>query len=86
MKRRPFVWTALLVATHLTVTAAAPQRVVMAGINNFWRVDDTVSTGGTITSREMAIPELKRRGIRSVVNLAGGADAEAERVRSKPRG
>jgi protein tyrosine phosphatase (PTP) superfamily phosphohydrolase (DUF442 family) len=43
-------------------------------------VDDTVSTGGTITSREMAIPELKRRGIRSVVNLAGGADAEAERV------
>jgi hypothetical protein len=35
MKRRPFVWTALLVATHLTLTAAAPQRVVMAGINNF---------------------------------------------------
>ncbi len=58
---------------------AQPQRVAVAGINNFWRVDNIVSTGGTITSREMAIPILKQRGIKTVINLAGGADAEAER-------
>jgi protein tyrosine phosphatase (PTP) superfamily phosphohydrolase (DUF442 family) len=56
------------------------ERLTVPGINNFWRVDATVSTGGTITSREMAIPELKKRGIRSVVNLAGGPEAEAERA------
>src|SRR4026209_892089 len=80
MKRRTFVWTSVVIAAHVSVLAAAPQRVAIAGINNFWRVDDTISTGGTITSREMAVPELKRRGIRSVINLAGGADAEAERA------
>ena len=62
------------------VAAQGIQRLTVPGINNFWRVDSTVSTGGTITSREMAIPELKRRGIRSVINLAGGPEAEAERA------
>ena len=80
MKPRTLVWASLAVAAHISVAAAAPQRVAIAGINNFWQVDDTISTGGTITSREMAIPELKRRGIRSVINLAGGAEAEAERT------
>src|SRR5262245_65480435 len=70
----------LLALIPATGSAQTIQRATIAGINNFWRVDDTVSTGGTITSREMAIPELKRRGIRSVINLAGGADAEAERT------
>jgi protein tyrosine phosphatase (PTP) superfamily phosphohydrolase (DUF442 family) len=63
-----------------TAPAQAIQRLTVPGINNFWRVDETVSTGGTITSREMAVPELKRRGIRTVINLAGGADADAERT------
>jgi protein tyrosine phosphatase (PTP) superfamily phosphohydrolase (DUF442 family) len=63
-----------------TASAQTIQRLTVPGINNFWRVDDTVSTGGTITSREMAVPELKRRGIRTVINLAGGADADAERT------
>ena len=70
----------LVVVIAATGSAQTIQRVTIAGINNFWRVDDTVSTGGTITSREMAVPELKRRGIRSVINLAGGAEAEAERT------
>ena len=56
------------------------QKVTIAGVNNFWRVDNTVSTGGTITSRDMAVPALKGRGIRTVINLAGGADADAERT------
>ncbi len=70
----------LLAGTAATGSAQTIQRFTIAGINNFWRVDDTISTGGTITSREMAIPELTRRGIRSVINLAGGAEAEAERT------
>ncbi len=77
---------AAAIAFLLLGCAAAPasaqtiQRLTVPGINNFWRVDDTVSTGGTITSREMAVPELKRRGIRTVINLAGGAEADAERA------
>src|SRR5215468_6714045 len=70
----------LVAGVAATGSAQTIQRAKIAGINNFWRVDDTVSTGGTITSRAMAVPELKRRGIRSVINLAGGADAEAERT------
>jgi phosphoribosylpyrophosphate synthetase len=58
-----------------TGSAQTIQRLTVPGINNFWHVDDTVSTGGTITSREMAVPELKRRGIRTVINLAGGPEA-----------
>jgi protein tyrosine phosphatase (PTP) superfamily phosphohydrolase (DUF442 family) len=64
---------------HVSVAAAQPQRIAVTGINNYWRVDDSVSTGGTITSRETAIPMLKQRGIKTVINLAGGAEAEAER-------
>ena len=70
----------LFPGTVATASAQAIQKIAIAGINNFWRVDNTVSTGGTITSREMAIPVLKRRGIRTVINLAGGADADAERT------
>jgi protein tyrosine phosphatase (PTP) superfamily phosphohydrolase (DUF442 family) len=60
-------------------SAQGIQKVTVPGVNNFWRVDNTVSTGGTITSRETAVPVLKKRGIRTVINLAGGAEAEAER-------
>lgn len=74
--------TALLWCVCAAAAASAQpiQRLTVPGINNFWRVDGNVSTGGTITSRETAIPELKRLGIRTVINLAGGADAEAERM------
>jgi len=80
MKHRTLLWVGVVVvmAMHASIAAAQPQRVAIAGINNFWRVDNIVSTGGTITSREMAIPILKQRGIKTVINLAGGADAEAE--------
>src|SRR5258705_923318 len=69
----------LCAAATATGSAQAIQRFTVLGINNFWHVDSTISTGGTITSREMAVPELKRRGIRTVINLAGGPDAQAER-------
>jgi protein tyrosine phosphatase (PTP) superfamily phosphohydrolase (DUF442 family) len=72
-----FVFALFFVAS--SSPAQGIQKVAIPGINNFWRVNADVSTGGTITSREMAVPMLKQRGIRTVINLAGGADADAER-------
>jgi protein tyrosine phosphatase (PTP) superfamily phosphohydrolase (DUF442 family) len=72
------VFLALLFET--VVGAQGIQRLTVPGINNFWRVDATVSTGGSITSRKTAIPELKHLGIRTVINLAGGPDEQAERT------
>jgi len=70
MKPNLLRWSSLLAAlaclpavTPLT-WAQGSQRVTVPGINNFWFVDKTVSTGGSITSREMAMPALKKRGSR----------------------
>jgi protein tyrosine phosphatase (PTP) superfamily phosphohydrolase (DUF442 family) len=62
------------------------KRLMVPGINNFWFVDKTVSTGGSITSREMAMPALKRRGIKTVIDLAGGAQSDAERAATQAAG
>ena len=62
------------------------KRVTVPGINNFWFVDKTVSTGGSITSREMAMPALKKRGIKTVIDLAGGPESEAERKATEDAG
>jgi len=80
MRRGTLLWIVVFVAMSASLAAAPPEKVVVPGINNFWRVDNTISTGGTIMSRDMAIPVLKKRGMRTVINLAGGADAEAERM------
>ena len=84
MKRRTWLCVAVAAVLHASLAAQAPpthpERVAIAGINNFWRVDDAISTGGTITARETAIPALKKRGIKTVINLAGGPDADAERM------
>src|SRR5438046_10085178 len=60
--------------------AQTSKRLTVPGINNFWFVDKTVSTGGSITSREVATPALKKRGIKTVIDLAGGAQSDAERA------
>ena len=52
---RSAVTTFVLFGAITATGSAQIQRVTIAGINNFWRVDDTISTGGTITAREMAI-------------------------------
>ncbi len=78
----------------LMLAAAVPQlssaqnskRLTVPGINNFWFVDGKVSTGGSITSREMAMPALKKRGIKTVIDLAGGAESAAERAAKEAAG
>jgi protein tyrosine phosphatase (PTP) superfamily phosphohydrolase (DUF442 family) len=83
---------AIIVAVLLTLSIAgaaaaqAPRRLNLAGINNSWRVNKDVITGGTIMSRETAIPLLKRQGIKTVINLAGGPDADAEGAAVKAAG
>jgi protein tyrosine phosphatase (PTP) superfamily phosphohydrolase (DUF442 family) len=62
------------------------KRFMVPGINNFWFVDKTTSTGGSITSRELAMPALKKRGIRTVIDLAGGAETGAERAATEAAG
>ncbi len=79
MTRASILTVVAVVFLATSSSAQGIQKVTVPGVNNFWRVDNTVSTGGTITSRETAVPVLKKRGIRTVINLAGGAEAEAER-------
>jgi protein tyrosine phosphatase (PTP) superfamily phosphohydrolase (DUF442 family) len=89
MKPNLIRWTGvLLVLLSLPVTSFAQtsKRLTIPGINNFWVVNKTVSTGGTITSREMAMPALKQRGIKTVIDLAGGAQSDAERAATEAAG
>ena len=67
-------------------SAQAPKRLDLPGINNSWRVNKDVLTGGTIMMRDVAIPALKKQGVKTVINLAGGADADAEGAAAKAAG
>ena len=89
MKRNLFLWIALLILLA-GLPALSPaqnsKRLMVPGINNFWFVDKTVSTGGSITSRDMAMPALKKRGIKTVIDLAGGAESSAEHAATEAAG
>jgi protein tyrosine phosphatase (PTP) superfamily phosphohydrolase (DUF442 family) len=76
----------LVVGLPALSSAQGSKRLTVPGINNFWFVDKTVSTGGTIMSRDMAMPALKKRGIKTVINLAGGAQSDAERAATEAAG
>src|SRR5436189_6207082 len=83
MRRNLLRWTGILIVIAGLPTLSLAQiskRLTVPGINNFWFVDKTVSTGGSITSRDMAMPALKKRGIKTVIDLAGGAQSDSERT------
>src|SRR5437870_1207486 len=89
MKRKLIRWSSLLVVVAGLPALSSAQnskRLTVPGINNFWFVDKTVSTGGSITSRDMAMPALKKRGIKTVIDLAGGAESNAERAAAEAAG
>jgi protein tyrosine phosphatase (PTP) superfamily phosphohydrolase (DUF442 family) len=71
---------ALLLVSAAAAAAQSPAREDFPGVNKYWRVDATASTGGSITDLRTAIPEFKRRGFKAIVNLAGGPAAQAERA------
>ena len=89
MRRNLFRWSGILIMAAGLPTLSLAQtskRLTVSGIKNFWFVDKTVSTGGSITSREMAMPGLKKRGIKTVIDLAGGAQSDAERAATEAAG
>src|SRR5207237_1693870 len=83
MKRNLLRWSGLMVmlaGLPALSWAQNSKRLTVPGVNNFWFVDKTVSTGGSITSRDIAMPALKKRCINTVIALAGGAESGAERA------
>ena len=80
----------LLVSTlGFTTTTSAQElgrRQTVPGVNNYWFVDKTISTGGSITNRDQAMPALKKLGIKTVVDLAGGAESDAEKAAAEKAG
>ena len=60
MNRRTLLLAALLISIAGAADAQQPHRLNLPGINNSWRVNKDVVTGGTIMMRDMAIPALKR--------------------------
>src|SRR5437667_7807145 len=89
MRRNLLRWTGILIVLAglpALSSAQISKRLTVPGINNFWFVDKTVSTGGSITSRDSAMPALKKRGIKTVIDLAGGAESGAERAATEAAG
>src|SRR5437870_8301475 len=89
MKRDLLRWSGLLVmlaGLPALSFAQSGKRLTVPGINNFWYVHKTVSTGGSITSRDIAMPALKKRGFKTVIDLAGGAESDTERTATEAAG
>ena len=81
----------LLTVVGWLVAAAAGAQVVrqdVAGIRNFAKVESTVACAGAISPS--AIPEIKRMGYASIINLRlateQGADIEANIAAAKAAG
>ena len=81
----------LLTIVGCLVAAAATAQVVrqdVPGIRNFAKVETTVACAGAITPA--AIPEIKKRGFASIINLrlptAEGADIEGNIAAAKAAG
>jgi uncharacterized protein (TIGR01244 family) len=83
--------SAVLAGVAFMVAAVAAQRVTkeqVAGISTFARIDTTIACGGA--TKVEAIPELKKMGFRSIINVRRaseeGADVEAEGAAAKAAG
>ena len=48
------------------------------GLKDYFPIDGTASNGGQFQSRDLVTTELAKRGFKSVINVAGGSEAEAE--------
>jgi len=82
---------ALLVIVSSLIAAAASAQVVkqeVPGIRNFAKVESTVACAGAITAG--AIPEIKRMGYASIINLRlateEGADIDGNIAAAKAAG
>jgi uncharacterized protein (TIGR01244 family) len=82
--------TGLTIAAAFMCAAASAQvtKESVPGVTNFARVDTTIACAGATTAA--AVPEIKRRGYGSIVNLRqaseAGAEVEAEAAAAKAAG
>ena len=90
MQFRRSVLYALVGAALITATAAAQQvtKETVAGVTNFARLETTVACGGA--TKPEAVPELKKMGFASIINLRqpteAGAMVEEEAAAAKAAG
>jgi uncharacterized protein (TIGR01244 family) len=90
MVRRTFQWMSSLAYVSLVATVAAQEvtKQPVDGVRNFARLGTTVACAGA-TSAE-ALPEIKKMGFVSVINLRlaseTGAEVENEEARAKELG
>ena len=90
MVRRPRAWVSSIAGLCLVATVAAQEvtKQSVEGVRNFARLGTTVACAGA-TSAE-ALPEIKKMGFASVINLRlaseTGADVEREEARAKELG
>lgn len=76
MTARSFLATALIAV--VTVTAVSAQQVTkqdVPGIRNFARLETTIACGGA--TEPQAMPELKKMGFASVINLRQASEPNA---------
>ena len=83
MSSRKFIGFALLLSMSMAAAPAWAQKVTketLEGVTNFNRLETTVACAGAI--KATAVPELKKLGFASIVNLRQateqGADLEGE--------
>ena len=83
--------SAVLAAFTVMVMGVAAQGVTreqVAGISTFARIDTTIACGGA--TKAEAIPELKKMGFKSIINVRRGseegADVEVEGVAARAAG
>ena len=81
-----FVIVAVTAAGGLQAASQAAGKETLPGVVNYTRVDANVAVGGALSLE--AIPELKRRGFKAVINLRrptepnANVEAEGEAVRA----
>ncbi len=89
MRFRTVAMAAALAATLLAAPARAQvSKADVPGISNFARVETTVACGGA--TKPEAVPELKKMGFKSIINLRtadeAGADIEGEAAAARDAG
>jgi len=91
MRKHASIVAVLFVAALFQYRSAAAQQVTkqsVPGVTNFAKLETTVACGGATTPE--AVPELKKMGFKSIINLRlpteAGANVDAEAAAAKTAG
>lgn len=67
--------SATILSSGLRAAQQAPGKEVLPGIVNYTRIDANLAVGGVLSLE--ALPEVKRRGFRTVINLRKASEPDA---------